>query len=166
MILDGRRLESGSQLVTDVCIIGAGQAGIALASELDGSGLDVCLLESGGPGIRSADGLPQRLGFLRRRLQSTQWDTQAAVRRNIQHVDGAFAAPSEQSHTLPAAQRDGTSSVANGSRTADGHSEEGLGNPIRSIGEPTRCAGSGRSSMTRRSGLTEMLLRCRSMTVR
>ena len=48
MILDGRHVQSGTQLTTDVCIIGAGPAGIALASELDGSGLDVCLLESGG----------------------------------------------------------------------------------------------------------------------
>ena len=48
MILDGRELEAGTRLETDICVIGAGPAGIALANELDGSGIDVCLLESGG----------------------------------------------------------------------------------------------------------------------
>ena len=41
----------------DVCIIGAGAAGIALACELDGSGLNVILLEAGGlrPDVNSTD---------------------------------------------------------------------------------------------------------------
>ncbi|MCB1968893.1 MAG: GMC family oxidoreductase [Geminicoccaceae bacterium] len=38
----------GSEIGCDLCIIGAGAAGIALALELDGSGIDVVLLESGG----------------------------------------------------------------------------------------------------------------------
>jgi choline dehydrogenase-like flavoprotein len=58
MIVDGREVEPGGELVTDVCIIGAGPAGISLANELDGSGLDVCLLESGGLDLdRRADAL-------------------------------------------------------------------------------------------------------------
>ena len=66
MILDGRHVQPGTQLMTDVCIIGAGPAGIALARELDGSGLDVCLLESGGLDLdRQTDSLND-LGVLLR----------------------------------------------------------------------------------------------------
>lgn len=36
---------------TDLCIVGAGPAGLTLAGELDGSGLRVCLLESGGEDV-------------------------------------------------------------------------------------------------------------------
>lgn len=39
---------NGTSVATEVCIIGAGAAGIALARELDGSGIDVVLLEAGG----------------------------------------------------------------------------------------------------------------------
>src|SRR5947199_6976761 len=42
----------------DVCVIGAGPTGIALARELSARGLQVVLLESGGlPGERTADEL-------------------------------------------------------------------------------------------------------------
>ena len=48
MIEDLRRLESGSELVTDLCVIGSGAAGIAIAREFFGAGTQVLLLESGG----------------------------------------------------------------------------------------------------------------------
>ncbi len=48
MILDAAAAPLGGELRCDVCIIGAGAAGITLASELAGSSLDVVLLESGG----------------------------------------------------------------------------------------------------------------------
>ncbi len=48
MQIDARSLPTGSSLEADVCVIGAGAAGITLALELAGSGLSVCLLESGG----------------------------------------------------------------------------------------------------------------------
>mgnify|MGYP003460829496 CR=1 FL=1 len=58
MILDGRQVESGTELEADVCVIGAGPAGIALAIELDAAGLRVCLVESGGTDLdRRADAL-------------------------------------------------------------------------------------------------------------
>ncbi len=47
-ILDARQLEDGTVLTADVCVVGAGAAGLTLAGELDGSGLDVCLVEAGG----------------------------------------------------------------------------------------------------------------------
>lgn len=48
MLLDIRSLPDGETVQTDICIVGAGAAGIAIARELVGSGLKVCLLESGG----------------------------------------------------------------------------------------------------------------------
>jgi len=48
MIVDARSLPQNTIVETDVCIIGAGIAGIALARELKGTEFRVCLLESGG----------------------------------------------------------------------------------------------------------------------
>lgn len=48
MLVDGRTLEPDAELSCDVCIVGAGPAGIAIARQLGASGLTVCLLESGG----------------------------------------------------------------------------------------------------------------------
>ena len=42
------QVENGANLEFDVCIAGAGAAGITLALELENSGLSVCLLEGGG----------------------------------------------------------------------------------------------------------------------
>jgi choline dehydrogenase-like flavoprotein len=47
-IIDARQLEDGSTVETDVCIVGAGAAGITLAAELENTGARVCVLESGG----------------------------------------------------------------------------------------------------------------------
>jgi choline dehydrogenase-like flavoprotein len=58
MILRSSDVTAGDQLEADVCVIGGGPAGIAVASELDGSSLSVCLLESGGIDFdRRADAL-------------------------------------------------------------------------------------------------------------
>jgi choline dehydrogenase-like flavoprotein len=48
MIDDARDVEAGAVLTTDICIVGAGAAGITLALELAGCGCDVLVLESGG----------------------------------------------------------------------------------------------------------------------
>jgi len=48
VILDFRELEPGTEIRADLCIIGAGAAGISLALEFAGGPLDVCVLESGG----------------------------------------------------------------------------------------------------------------------
>ncbi len=48
MLTDARTLQDGQQLTADVCIAGAGAAGITLARALAGSGVGVVLLESGG----------------------------------------------------------------------------------------------------------------------
>jgi choline dehydrogenase-like flavoprotein len=48
MIEDLRRHEDGTELEADLCLVGAGAAGIAIARELAGSTLRVTLVESGG----------------------------------------------------------------------------------------------------------------------
>jgi choline dehydrogenase-like flavoprotein len=48
VFLDAREIEPGSELRADLCIVGAGAAGITLARELRGSGRSILLLESGG----------------------------------------------------------------------------------------------------------------------
>jgi choline dehydrogenase-like flavoprotein len=48
MLIDARELPRETDITTDVCIIGGGAAGITLARELDGQGLGIAVLESGG----------------------------------------------------------------------------------------------------------------------
>jgi choline dehydrogenase-like flavoprotein len=48
VLTDANTVEAGSTAVADVAVIGAGAAGITLARELDGLGLRVVVLESGG----------------------------------------------------------------------------------------------------------------------
>ena len=48
MLRDARDLDAGALLEADVCVVGAGAAGITLARDLRGSGLLVLLLEGGG----------------------------------------------------------------------------------------------------------------------
>jgi choline dehydrogenase-like flavoprotein len=49
-LIDLNDLESNSTASVDICIVGAGAAGITLATELDGCSQTVCLLESGSYG--------------------------------------------------------------------------------------------------------------------
>jgi choline dehydrogenase-like flavoprotein len=48
MLIDGRSVAPGAEFTCAVCIVGAGPAGIAIADRLRGSGLSICLVESGG----------------------------------------------------------------------------------------------------------------------
>ncbi len=48
MIIDARQWPAGTPLEADICIVGAGAAGITLALALRASGLQVLLVESGG----------------------------------------------------------------------------------------------------------------------
>lgn len=47
MIIDGRTMESNTSILCDVCIVGAGPAGLIAANEFLGQGIRVCLVESG-----------------------------------------------------------------------------------------------------------------------
>jgi choline dehydrogenase-like flavoprotein len=57
VFVDGRTLPGGAVLEADLCIIGAGPAGISVAHELAGRGLRILMFESGGiaPEIRRKD---------------------------------------------------------------------------------------------------------------
>jgi choline dehydrogenase-like flavoprotein len=55
MIRDLRTMENGSEFQADVCLIGAGAAGLTLAHELSDSRLSIVLLESGGIRPQSDD---------------------------------------------------------------------------------------------------------------
>jgi choline dehydrogenase-like flavoprotein len=48
VILDANEMPDGEMASADVCVVGAGAAGISMALELAGSSIDVLLLESGG----------------------------------------------------------------------------------------------------------------------
>lgn len=54
MFLDARGVADGSELDADVCVVGAGPAGITIARELDGTDLRVVVLESGGFAVDGA----------------------------------------------------------------------------------------------------------------
>ena len=48
MLIDSRKVERDRVIRSDLCIVGAGAAGIQLALELRSKGLSIALLESGG----------------------------------------------------------------------------------------------------------------------
>ena len=48
MFIDARSLPDDEKLDADIAIVGAGAAGLSLAIALEGAGLNVALLESGG----------------------------------------------------------------------------------------------------------------------
>jgi choline dehydrogenase-like flavoprotein len=48
MIIDARLLAESTEVRADVCVIGAGPAGITIAREFIGTSNEICLLESGG----------------------------------------------------------------------------------------------------------------------
>lgn len=59
MLVEGLDVDQNAVLPFDVCIVGAGPAGLALAAELDGGSARVCVIESGGA---TPDEAVQRLG--------------------------------------------------------------------------------------------------------
>jgi choline dehydrogenase-like flavoprotein len=48
VIEDLRQLPPGSTITADICLIGAGAAGITIAREFAGSAVRVCMVEGGG----------------------------------------------------------------------------------------------------------------------
>lgn len=48
MLEDAREIPTGTRIVADICVVGAGPAGLSVVLDLIGSGLDVCVLEAGG----------------------------------------------------------------------------------------------------------------------
>jgi choline dehydrogenase-like flavoprotein len=48
VLIDARSVPAGAEFTCDLCVVGAGPAGIAIVDRLRGSGLSIVLLESGG----------------------------------------------------------------------------------------------------------------------
>jgi len=48
LFIDARAVPENTTITTEVCIVGAGAAGITLAREFIGQEFQVCVLESGG----------------------------------------------------------------------------------------------------------------------
>ena len=48
MFIDARQIDTLANITSDVCIIGAGAAGITMALEFAGKGIEVVVLEGGG----------------------------------------------------------------------------------------------------------------------
>ncbi len=76
MIIDARTLDSSSKLHADVCVIGAGPAGLTLALELGRLGVEVCVLESGSidwdpSSYRLSVG--ENVGLLYKDLEHSRW---------------------------------------------------------------------------------------------
>lgn len=65
MLIDARSVPAGTTLETDICIVGSGPAGIAIAQEFVGLPVRVLVLEAGGPEFSPSnrnDPYPPRLG--------------------------------------------------------------------------------------------------------
>jgi choline dehydrogenase-like flavoprotein len=63
MLTDGRSIPTNTVLVADLCIIGSGPAGLAIAHELIGSGIEILLLERGDVTDQPAADLTSDLEF-------------------------------------------------------------------------------------------------------
>jgi NADPH-dependent 2,4-dienoyl-CoA reductase/sulfur reductase-like enzyme len=55
MLIDASEIDHGAELACDVCVIGAGAAGLTVAHELAGSGLSVIVIAGGGRRRRARD---------------------------------------------------------------------------------------------------------------
>ena len=82
MLSDARELANDQQIEVDVCIVGAGPAGISIARELIGNGARVWLLESGG---REVERRLQRLN----RGQSVGYPIYRSHRSRVRAFGGA-----------------------------------------------------------------------------
>jgi choline dehydrogenase-like flavoprotein len=137
-----------TEIVTDLCIVGAGPAGISIARTLAGSGVRICLLESGGVNVErrvqqlsrgESDGNPRHPlqqsrvrafgGTLRhRRLLNGGWAARPLDPIDFESRFGRaeFGWPFDRDHLIPyyvRAQRDcglAPYDLVNGNPTADG----------------------------------------------
>jgi choline dehydrogenase-like flavoprotein len=87
MLSDAREVPEGSTVEADVCIVGAGAAGITIARELIGSGLRVLLLESG---PFEPDAATQELagGDVVGQPLTHYWDDEAVIDTRLRYFGG------------------------------------------------------------------------------
>jgi choline dehydrogenase-like flavoprotein len=87
MFLDARTIPRGTTLEADICIAGAGAAGITLARDLRGTGLSVLVIESGG---FEPDGETQLLNQ-GRMIGIDTWSLQRMRRRALGGTTGMWS---------------------------------------------------------------------------
>src|SRR5438093_12939039 len=93
MIVDSRSIPHGSRIEADLCIVGAGAAGISIARRFAGTSTRVVVLESGGEAVEAATqdlargehgGLPYfPLDTARRRRRGGTTNHWAGIRRPL-----------------------------------------------------------------------------------
>jgi len=75
--LDARKVELGANIESDLCIVGAGAAGITIAREFANANLRVCLLEAGGLSIEPAVNRLSEIGSVGHRYWANHGDINA-----------------------------------------------------------------------------------------
>ena len=147
MFVDGRTISAGDVLEADVAIVGGGAAGITLAMELDGVGMRVLLVESGGFELETETQLLCRVrtsAFPISISSGRAFGTSVAQRT----TGPGYADPSRRS----------TLRRTNGSRRAAGRSASGIS--IGTMREPASSVVCLRTSGARMSGSSAVHTRC------
>jgi choline dehydrogenase-like flavoprotein len=90
MIIDTSKIAANTVIQTDICIVGAGPAGLTLVRELLGQSLQICVLESGGlqppDPATAALGDPEILGDFQPNDSPTTWWYDRDERGDLQQV--------------------------------------------------------------------------------
>ncbi len=140
MIIDADNVSEPAALCADVCIVGAGAAGIAMALQFIGTKIEVLLLESGGLRAGSGDAGPLRGQVVDERLHSPPDRYRRAPLRRHHTIWGGRCMPFDPIDFEPRRLR---------CRTAAGRSAMRI--LRRSTPKPTGCARPANSLHGRRS---------------
>jgi choline dehydrogenase-like flavoprotein len=90
MQVETSALSSGQVIETDVCVVGAGAAGISIARKLSGTSLDVCLVEGGAfePTARSQELYRGEMATVYRDGAKDEYDRKYVTRSRLRYFGG------------------------------------------------------------------------------